>query len=57
MDSEGREASADLVACARLFIEAKGLTGTDPESLAMAATDSEQLRAALLSMRDHHDIR
>jgi hypothetical protein len=51
IDSEGREASAELVACARLFIEREGLTGTDPESLAIAASESDQLRAALLALR------
>jgi superfamily II DNA or RNA helicase len=51
IDSEGREASAELVACARLFIEIEGLTGTDPESLAMVALESDQLRVALLSLR------
>lgn len=51
IDSEGREASPELVACARLYIETEGLTGTDPESLAMAALASDQLRAALLALR------
>ncbi len=50
-DSEGREASAELIACARLFIEIEGLMGTDPESLAIAALESPQLRATLLSLR------
>jgi superfamily II DNA or RNA helicase len=52
IDSGGREASAELVACARLFIEIERLTGTDPESLAMAALESAQLRAILLALRD-----
>jgi superfamily II DNA or RNA helicase len=51
IDSEGREASAELVACARLFIEIEGLTGTDPESLALAALESDELRDALQSLR------
>ena len=51
-DTDGREASAELVECARLFIERERLTGTDPASLAMAALESEKLRAALLSLRE-----
>jgi hypothetical protein len=51
-DTEGREASAELVECARLFIEREQLTGTDPASLAMAALESEELRAMLLSLRE-----
>lgn len=48
-DTHGRDATADLVQCARLFIEREGLAGTDPESLALAAADSPDLRAALLA--------
>jgi hypothetical protein len=51
IDSQGREASAELVACARRFIEIEGLTGTDAQSLAMAALDSPQLHATLLALR------
>ncbi|MFF1702969.1 DEAD/DEAH box helicase [Streptomyces sp. NPDC058252] len=50
-DTGGRDANADLVACARLFIEHEGLTGTDPESLALAAADAPELRQALLALR------
>jgi superfamily II DNA or RNA helicase len=50
-DTGGRDAHADLVACARLFIEHEGLTGTDPESLALAAADAPELRQALLALR------
>ena len=32
-DIKGRGADATLVACARLFIDREGLTGTDPESV------------------------
>jgi hypothetical protein len=50
-DTDGRDAHADLVACARLFIEREGLTGTDPESLALAAVDAPELRRALLALQ------
>jgi hypothetical protein len=50
-DTSGREAEAVLVACARLFIEREGLTGTDPESLAMAAAEKPELREVLLLLR------
>jgi hypothetical protein len=51
-DTGGRDATADLIACAQLFIEREGLTGTDPESLALAAADVPELRDALLAMQD-----
>lgn len=50
-DVEGREADAVLIECARRFIEQEGLTGTDPESLALAAAETPQLRAALLALQ------
>jgi superfamily II DNA or RNA helicase len=50
-DTEGHWADPTLVACARLFIEREGLTGTDPESLAMAAVDTPELRHELLKLR------
>jgi hypothetical protein len=50
-DTNGRDAHANLVACARLFIEREGLTGTDPESLALAAVDAPELRQALLALQ------
>ncbi|MHB1783672.1 MAG: DEAD/DEAH box helicase family protein [Acidimicrobiales bacterium] len=50
-DTDGHEAQAELVRCARLFIEREGLTGTDAESLALAASGSEELRSALLAFR------
>jgi superfamily II DNA or RNA helicase len=50
-DTSGRAATAMLVACARLFIEREGLTGTDPESLAMAAIEKPALREVLLALR------
>ena len=50
-DTEGHEADATLVACARLFIDREGLTGTDPESLAIAAAERSELREALLSLK------
>lgn len=49
--TDGREAPALLVTCARRFVETEGLTGTDPESLALAAAGNEELRAALLQFR------
>ena len=51
-DTGGRDAHAALVACARLFIEREGLTGTDPESLALAASDAPELRQALLALQE-----
>ncbi len=51
-DTFGNEASRHLVDCARLFIEREGLTGTDPESLALAASEAPELRAALLSLME-----
>lgn len=51
-DTSGREAQAVLIACARLFIERERLTGTDPESLALAANDAPELLQALLSLRE-----
>jgi superfamily II DNA or RNA helicase len=51
-DTDGHEVDAPLVACARLFIERERLTGTDPESLAIAAVDSPELREALLALRE-----
>lgn len=51
-DTQGRDASALLIACAQRFIENEGLTGTDPESLALAAADAPELRDALLALRD-----
>lgn len=50
-DTSGHSANAILVACARLFIEREGLTGTDPESLAIAAVDAPELEEALLELR------
>jgi hypothetical protein len=51
-DTYGHQADAALVACARLFIERERLTGTDPESLAIAAADNPELRGALLTLRE-----
>ena len=51
-DTDGHEATAELIECARLFIAREGLTGTDPESLAIAATEKPELRAALVELRD-----
>lgn len=50
-DTSGRSVNAILVDCARLFIRREGLTGTDPESLAIAAADVPELREALLALR------
>lgn len=51
-DTQGRGADRALIACARRFIEQEGLSGTDPEALALAAADSPELRDALLALRD-----
>jgi superfamily II DNA or RNA helicase len=48
-DTSGKSGSADLINCARLFIQLHGLKNTDPESLAIAAADSPELRFALMS--------
>ncbi len=50
-DTASREAHAVLVTCARRFIDREGLTGTDPESLALLAEENPELRAALLELR------
>jgi len=50
-DTSGRSAEALLIECARLFIEREGLTGTDPESLALAAAETPALREELLALR------
>lgn len=54
-DTAGDRAAAHLVECARSFIANEGLTGTDPESLALAAVDSPELRNALLSQFEAED--
>jgi hypothetical protein len=51
-DTDGHEATAVLIECARLFIAREGLTGTDPESLAIAAAEKPDLRSALLALRE-----
>jgi superfamily II DNA or RNA helicase len=50
-DTAGREAQSLLIACARRFIDREGLTGTDPESLALVAAENPELRTALLELR------
>ena len=50
-DTAGRGAQALLIACARRFIDREGLTGTDPESLALVAAENPELRTALLELR------
>jgi superfamily II DNA or RNA helicase len=51
-DTDGHAAGVRLIECARRFIELEGLTGTDPESLAIAAADNPELRTVLLALRD-----
>lgn len=51
-DTSGRSADAELVACARLFIQRESLTGTDPESLAMIAKETPELLTQLLALRN-----
>ena len=46
-DSKGRRADERLVELARAYIRRQGLTGTDPVSLALAASENERLRHAL----------
>jgi superfamily II DNA or RNA helicase len=48
-DTSGRTAEAKLIEGARRFIEAHGLTNTDPESLAMAAMENPNLAEQLLA--------
>jgi superfamily II DNA or RNA helicase len=50
-DNTSLKANADLIECARRFIVREGLTGTDPESLALAAVEAPGLLAALLKFR------
>lgn len=47
VDTGGRHADERLVSLARLYIRRQGLTGTDPVSLALAASENEKLRLAL----------
>jgi superfamily II DNA or RNA helicase len=51
-DTSGLEVDSVLVECARRFIDREHLTGTDPESLAIAASDKPDLKEALLKLRD-----
>lgn len=50
--TDGRVATAELVACARLFVERHRLTGTDPHSLALPAEETPSLKEELLKLRD-----
>ena len=50
-DTQGRAADSELVDCARKFIEIHGLSGTDPESLAIAASETPALRDELLALK------
>lgn len=52
-DTAGRQANRVLIDCARLFIEQQGLTNTDPESLALLASENPDLQAQLLALRHH----
>lgn len=54
-DTEGRIAESSLVAAARRFIEAHGLSSTDPESLALAASENPALAAQLLAPKENDD--
>jgi superfamily II DNA or RNA helicase len=47
-DIRGRDASAGLIEMARRYIQNHGLTGTSPETLALAASENPGLRDALL---------
>jgi hypothetical protein len=51
-DTGGRSANANLVDLARRFIEREGLINTDPASLALAAAENPELRAALFGLSD-----
>lgn len=51
-DTEGRTAEASLISGARRFIELHELLNTDPESLALAALSSDDLRRTLLEMSE-----
>ena len=46
-DTGGRQADERLVQLARAYIRQQRLTGTDPVSLALAASENEKLRQAL----------
>ncbi len=46
-DTAGREVDAGLIALAAAYIQRKGLTATDPVSLALAASEKPELREAL----------
>jgi hypothetical protein len=47
IDTAGRKAEERLIDLARAYIVKKGLTGTDPVSLALAASRNEALRKAM----------
>lgn len=51
-DTAGRSAEASLIELARRFIERQGLTGSDPESLAIIASERPSLLEELLALRD-----
>lgn len=51
-DTEGRSSTAELIECARLFIQREGLQGTDPASLALIAQERPELLKRLLALRD-----
>ena len=46
-DTRDREAGSSLVELCRIYVEVKGLTGTSPESLALVAAESAELRAEI----------
>ncbi|WP_278185162.1 DEAD/DEAH box helicase family protein [Mycobacterium mantenii] len=50
--TDGRGAGPELIECARRFIKIHGLTGTDPESLAIAASETPALRSELLAFKE-----
>jgi hypothetical protein len=47
LDTGGREANARLLELAKRYIDRHSLTGTDPVSLALAASENDKLRAVL----------
>lgn len=51
-DTTGRATDAELIECARRFIEQEGLQGTDATSLALAAQETPELLKRLLAMKD-----
>ena len=54
-DSLGRAANSELIELASRYIELRGLTGTDAESLALAASENPELAESMRGVLDHRE--